>query len=175
MDSELTHLYDPAKRREYYLKNRQLKGRVSTAKKTVPGTRKKAAPKPPHKTRAQRQAERRKHLQGQVEQLKSRLDQLRTLLEAEVKKAQARSGIKQPAKDAKKSASTQKTSDGSKKLTAHQKAEKAKADKKYRENNPDLQLEDQVKSLTQKIKTIQERIAKMRKEGSIGAKRNSTK
>jgi hypothetical protein len=162
VDSELLH-YDAAQRREYYLRNRHLKGRTK-------GTAKVAAPR---KTRAQRQADRRKHLEARVAELKSRLERLRDVLAAEVKEAKARSGVK-PATEPKKAASTQpKTSGNSEKLTSQQKAAKAKADKKRREK--DQTLDEQVKSLTEKIKTIQERIAKMRKDGSVGVKRNTAK
>ncbi|AWN06113.1 hypothetical protein SEA_MIEK_10 [Streptomyces phage Miek] len=161
MDSEVAHAYDAAKRRDYYLRTRNLKGRKPGAKKVAP-----------KKTRAQRQAERRRKLEAQVDALKARLEKLREVLASEVKKAQARSGVKDSKTPAKK-ASPSKSSSKTPKLTAAQKAKAAKAAEEYRKKNQDLLLEDQVKSLNGKIKTIQERIAKMRKEGSIGARKNS--
>lgn len=162
MDSELLHEYDAAKRREYYLRNRNLKGRN------------KGSPKPaaPRKTRAQRQAERRKHQEAQIAALKGRLEKLRELLAIETEKAKARSGVKKSTEPTKTSKHSNKETHA-KKLTAMQKAEKARDEKKRREKNPDQSLDEQVKSLTEKIKTIRERIAKMRKEGSVGAKRDT--
>ena len=156
MDNTLEHNYDAVKRREYYLKNRALKGRKH-------GIVRVASPK---KSRAQLQAERRKHQEAQIAAMKSRLEKLRDVLAAETKKAQARSGVDtstatSTAKSASSSSSTQK-------LTPAQKAKKAAAEKKARAKNQTL--DEQVKSLTEKIKTIQVRIAKMRKDGSVGAK-----
>lgn len=160
MAEEVVHAYDAAKRHEYYLKKRQLKGRRP------------AKPKPPKKTRAQRQAERRKQQQAKIAALKSRLETLQKVLEAEVKKAKARSGVKPKTTETKKATSSSSNAPAEK-LTAAQKAKKAKAEKKAREKDPDVSLDEQVKSLTAKIKTIQERIAKMRKEGSSGARKNA--
>lgn len=164
MADDLVHNYDAIKRREYYLRTRKLKGRKKGS----------AKPAPPKKTRAQRQAERRKKQEAQIAALKGRLEKLRDVLAAEVKKAQARSGVEtKKATPAKTSTSQQKSSGKTEKLTAAQKTAKAKADKKRQEelNTP----EAQIKSLNEKIKTIQERIAKMRKDGSVGARRNTSK
>src|SRR4051812_31062526 len=84
MAEELIHEYNSTKRREYYLRTRNLKGRHHGIIKITP----------PHKTRAQRQAERRKQQEAKVAQLKNRLQKLQEVLAAEVKKAQARSGVK---------------------------------------------------------------------------------
>lgn len=163
MDDDLTHAYDAAKRREYYLRNRKLKGRHHGSVKISP----------PRKTRAQRQAEQRKHQEAQIAALKGRLEKLQKILAEEVKKAKARSGVKSEKPEAKKTDSPKKAP--VEKLTAKQKADKAKADKKRHDKNPDLALDEQVKSLTQKIKNLQERIAKMRKDGSVGARKSSVK
>jgi chromosome segregation ATPase len=164
MDDELLHNYDAIKRREYYLRTRKLKGRKKGA------VRPKA---PPKKTRAQRQAERRKKQEAQIAALKGRLEKLRAVLKQLTEAAQKRSGVETKKADPTKSASQQKSSGKTEKLTAAQKAAKAKADKKRREklDTP----EAQIKSLNEKIKTIQERIAKMRKDGSVGARRNTSK
>jgi uncharacterized protein with von Willebrand factor type A (vWA) domain len=169
MAEELAHAtaaYNAAQRREYYLRTRKLKGRKHGSVK----------PAHPHKTRAQRQAERRKHQEAKIAELKARLQKLQEVLAAEVKKAQARSGVKTH-KTEPKTTSSPKSNSNSKPehLTAAQKAKKAKEDKKRREKNKDLSLDEQVKSLTQRIKTIQERIVKMRKDGSVGARRNTAK
>jgi chromosome segregation ATPase len=167
MADELVHIsaYDAAKRREYYLRTRKLKGRKHGSPK----------PAPHHKTRAQRQAERRRHQEAKIAELKARLKKLQEVLAAEVKKAQARSGVKSTKTDTKTASSQKSSNSKSDKLTASQKAKKAKEDKKRREQNKDVSLDEQVKSLMQRIKTIQERIAKMRKDGSVGARRNTSK
>lgn len=183
MDDDLVHEYDAAKRRAYYLKTRQLKGkRSATIKVTKP--RPKAAPKPPVKTKAQRQAERRKQLEAQVTTLKNRLEALREVMAEKVKQAKARSGVKPAKSSSKKTASTttSQTKSASKvapKLTAKQKADAAKRSKEYYDENKytskDQLLANEVKSLTAKIKTIQERIAKMNKTGSTGARKIQSK
>lgn len=159
MDDELVHDYDAVKRREYYLRNRHLKGRTHGFVKPV-------------KTRAQRAAERRKHQEAQIAALKSRLEKLRAVLAAETKKAQARSGVTSSTSSSTSSTNSQ-ASTPKQKLTAAQKAKKAAAEKKAREK--DQTLDEQVKSLTEKVKKIQERIIKMRRNGSVGAKRTTTK
>lgn len=159
MDDPLVHSYDAAKRREYYLRNRKLKGRSP------------AKAKPPKKTRAQRQAERRRKLEAQVDALKGRLEKLRAVLSELTEQAKKRSGVETKKSDSKAAAATKKTPE--KKLTATQKAKAAKASEEYRKKNPDKALADDVKSLNEKIQSIQKRIVKMRNEGSIGAKKTT--
>jgi uncharacterized protein YPO0396 len=170
----IIHEYDPVKRREYYLKTRQLKGHVPKALEPNKVTPFKTAVKPAP-NRQQRQEERRRHLQAQVDQLKARLKKLREALAEMVKAAKARSGVKTPDKKQtnKKDAGNGKKSEA--KPTAKQKADAAKRSKEYYEKNKDQLLADEVKSLTAKIKTIQERIAKMRKTSSAGAKNTQNK
>lgn len=172
MDDDLSHEYDAAQRRAYYLRTRQLKGRKSGAGDVSP-TRRLPKAKPPVKTRAQRQAERRRHLEAQVEALKARLQKLREVLAKQVEAAQIRSG--QTPKKASEKTSQTKSPGKTTKQTAKQKADASKRSKEYYEKNKDEILADEVKSLNQKIKAIQERIAKMRKNGSIGTQRASAK
>lgn len=165
------HEYDPVKRREYYLKTRQLKGLTPKATIKTAVKRPKAAVKPAP-NRQQRQEERRRQLQAQVDALKARLQKLREALAELVKAAKARSGVKTPTKK------QPAKEDGGKKApkpTAKQKAEDAKRSKEYYEKNKDQILTDEVKSLTAKIKTIQERIAKMRTTSSAGANKTQNK
>jgi chaperonin cofactor prefoldin len=170
MDEEfLFHDYDAAKRREYYLKNRKLKGRKHGSPQIATH---------PKKTRAQLSQEHQKRLEAQVGQLKARLEKLKAALELLVKQAKARSGVKDTtskAKAAERKAKATPTTAAQKKadskprhLTAAQKLAEEKAQAKYRSKNEQLSVE--VKSLTDKIKTIQERIAKMKKSGSLGAR-----
>ena len=160
MADDLVHAYDAAKRREYYLRTRKLKGRTKTVK-----------PKPPKKTRAQRQAERRRKLEADVAALKGRLAKLQAVLAELTKAAKARSGVKDKATPQKSTSTAKKTT--AQKLTPAQKTKAAKAAEEYRKKNPDKALSEDIKSLNAKIKTIQERIAKMRNEGSIGAKKTT--
>ncbi|AXQ61252.1 hypothetical protein SEA_LIBERTYBELL_11 [Streptomyces phage LibertyBell] len=170
--NRIIHEYDPVKRREYYLKTRQLKGHVPKALKSTKVTPPRVAVKPAP-NRQQRQEERRRQLQAQVDALKVRLQKLREALAELVKAAKARSGVKTPAKK-----QLSKAGNGKKaapKQTAKQKTDAAERSKEYYEKNKDQLLADEVKSLTAKIKTIQERIAKMRKTSSAGASKNSNK
>lgn len=162
------HVYDAIKRREYYLRNRKLKGRTPGSIKP-PTARLLNAVKPPVKTKTQQQADLRKQQEAKITALKGRLEKLRAVLAEETKKAQTRSGVKSS-----KSTAGQMNS-SSKKLTPAQKAKAALAAKDYRKKHKDDTLEDQVKTLTEKIKTIQERIVKMRNNGSVGARRTTAK
>lgn len=168
MDDTKTHViheYDPVARREYYLKNRQLKGHVpQPLMKTVT-----SLPESANNTtsdRQRRQEERRRKLQGEVDALKVRLQKLRVALAELTKAAKARSGVNTSAK---KAPVKQKGSKPDAKLTAKQKADAAARSKANYEKNKDQILADEVKSLTEKIKIIQERIAKMRTTSSAGA------
>lgn len=172
MAEELEHAYDAAKRREYYLKTRHLKGRKKAAAKTSTSRPIAKKPKPPTKTRAQRQAERRRKLESEVNALKARLEKLRDALSLLTKQAKARSGVK-PKSTAKKTAAKKSTT--APKQTATQKAKAAKRSKEYYDKHKDEILADEIKSLKGKIKTIQERIEKMRKEGSVGARKPTAK
>jgi chromosome segregation ATPase len=158
--TEVAHAYDATKRREYYLRTRKLKGRKPGAVK--PKTK-------PKLTRAQRQAARTRKLEAQVDALKARLEKLREVMAQLTAEAKARSGVKDTKSSKKTTPSKGKATP--KQQTAAQKAKAAKAAEEYREKHKDELLADQVKSLNGKIKTIQERIAKMRKDGSIGAKK----
>lgn len=174
-EDSLSHVYDAAKRREYYLKTRQLKGRKHGSVKTT---------KPRVKSRAEIAKERHAHLQEQVAALKGRLEKLQAALKILVEQAKKRSGVK-PTKTAaakKTAASQQKTHAKAQKLTTAQKKAKAEAEKKARREqavkngtatNSDLSAE--VKSLNERIKTIQARIEKMHKSGALGSRTNTKK
>lgn len=165
--------YDPAKRREYYLRTRELKGRAPGAIKTaVPrpgGTTpppKKAVPKPAVKSKYA-------EVEARVEALKARLETLRKALRELVEQAQQRAG-KDP-KDTKKPGEAKKPDKQPEKLTPAQQAAKEKADKEYYEKNKGKILADQVKELETKIKSIQEKIKKMRAEAAKPVKKPAKK
>ncbi len=159
--NELLHEYDAVKRREYYLRNRKLKGR-----------HKKAVVAPAKKTHAQRQ----KELQARIKRLQDRLEQLRVALKALTEAAQKRSGIdKNTAEKAASKYQSKTSSDPTSKYhkTQKQKDDAAKAAKKYRDKN--ATLNDQVKDLNNKIHAIRERIKRIQKTGSVGASKSTTR
>lgn len=164
MADEFFHDYDAIKRREYYLKTRKLKGRK-------PGAAKPTAAKP-HKSQEQRRKERQHQLEVKVAELKGRLEKLQKVLKTLTEQAKARSGVKSTTSSTSSQSSTSKTSSSStsskdKPLTAAQKAAEAEAQAKYYKKTKNQQLSDEVTSLTEKLKTIKERIAKMRKSGEL--------
>ena len=173
-EDSLSHVYDPVKRREYYLRNRQLKGRKHGSGK---------ATKPRVKSRAEIAKERHAHLQEQVAALKGRLERLQAALKILVEQAKKRSGVKPAKTAAKKTTTPQKKAHAKpQKLTTAQKKAKAEAEAKRRREeaikngtatNSDLSAE--VKSLNERIKTIQARIEKMHKSGALGSHANTKK
>lgn len=188
MDDEISHLYDPVKRREYYLKTRKLKGRqtgtLDTSKRlprrkvgTLDMSRRQ-----PRMTQQERRKARQRQLEAQVNVLRARLEKLQKTLKLLTEQAKARSGVKTEKKSDKtsdsKSSTDKKSTDKSSSrkkehLTAAQKVKEAKAQAKYYQKTKNEQLADEVKSLTAKLKTIQERIAKMRKSGTIASRAKS--
>lgn len=174
-ENSLTHVYDAAKRREYYLKNRHLKGRKRGSGRTA---------KPRVKSRAEIAKERHAHLQEQVSALKGRLEKLQAALKILVEQAKKRSGVK-PSKTTtakKTTASQQKSNAKPQKLTAAQKKAKAEAEKKVRREQAikngtatNGDLSEEVKSLNERIKTIQARIEKMHASGALGSRTTTKK
>lgn len=171
--------YNPAQRREYYLRTRELKGRDKVGvtgqpsigrpdRATLPVRTKPAeSPKPKSKS---------EQIEAQVADLKARLEQLRAALRQLVKEAQIRSGIDPT--EAAKPGSTQKPTNKPEKtpekLTPEQQAAKEKADAEYYEKNKDKILSDQVKDLDNKIKAIQAKIKLMREQAAIPQKKFQT-
>ncbi len=151
----LLHEYDPLKRREYYLKNRELKGRrkngrddlgeLSRFKTSVATAVKKKSKKTP--------AQKRKAVAANLEALKGRLERLREVLRELVKAAKGRSGVKG---DEKKSKDREPS-----KLSAKQKAAAKKRSKEYYDKHKGTP-EAQVKEIQAKIKEIQAKIADLR-------------
>ena len=182
---ELFHLqdYDPAARRRYYLKTRQLKGRQPGQVKTLvpnrnggvvgpskaPPVSKKSAPKatPAKKTSSTSSTA----AQKQVDALKARLATLRKVLAELVDQAQIRSGAKTHDTAAQANAKTdaKKTADKKpeKKLTAKQQADARKrAAEAYakNKNKPISQikkeLSTQIADVNAKIKAMRAKLAK---------------
>lgn len=148
------HDYDPVKRREYYLKNRELKGRKPRLTDDSVGhlVRGKVVvakkPKKPKQTPAQK----RKAVAANLEALKGRLERLREVLRELVKAAKGRSGAKDEDKHKKREPSKQ---------TAKQKADAKKRSKEYYDKHKGTP-EAQVKEIQAKIKEIQAKIADLR-------------
>lgn len=194
--------YDPAAAREYYLRNRQLKGRQAAAQKPIlkrgpaaakPLPTKKVAGKvvpikkvakkaPPGKSAAQL----RKEVDAKVASLKGRLEALQKELAALVKQAKARSGVKTPAKKLPTNASASKPPS---KSTSKEKAAAAKASQKYRDGHKtEKKPSEDVASLEAKIAAVKEKILEMkaqlakaqqeatkRKSSSVGARAKTNK
>ena len=157
--AELFHIreYDPAARREYYLKTRKLKGRAVGSGKTAiarhPTTSfspvKKPVPMAPKKAADQRQ----KETEAKVAALQERLATLKKVLAELVAQAKARSGVDvQPPKPAPANA------------TPKEKADAAEASKKFYEKNKEQILSEQAKALETQIKSVEAKIQQMRSE-----------
>ena len=174
-EDSLSHVYDPVKRREYYLKNRNLKGRKRGSGKTT---------KPRVKSKAEIAKERHAHLSEQVTALKGRLEKLQAALKVLVEQAKKRSGVdtSKTSTTKKTAASQQKTNAKHQKLTTAQKKAKAEAEKKARREQAikdgtatNGDLSEEVKSLNERIKTIKARIEKMHASGALGSRTNTKK
>lgn len=156
--------YDPVKAREYYLRNRELKGRQA---KSVdqPTSRIAGGPKPtakrsfklpptkPIRLNTKAETERR------VSALKARLDELKLVLKRLVAEAKGRSGVT-PVKDAKdnKAPGGGSVSDKAERKTSSEKAKLAKAAKDYYDKlNPES-------AVLKEIQAVQKRIELARKK-----------
>lgn len=165
-EGKLFHDYDPVKRREYYLKTRELTGRKAGSPKELEGLARssshlgKAKPRPKIKTAT----ERRKATEARLAQLQGRLKKLQEVLADLVKKTGG-DHKKDDSPDHKKKKEPSK-------LTAKQKADAAKRSKEYRKKNPPS---EQIKQITAKIKTIQAKIAKLRAEAKTPEKKPTKK
>lgn len=149
----LAHIYDPAKRHEYYLRTRVLKGRRKGAGPT---------PAPRQKSPAEKAAERRKHLQTRIEQLQAKLETLREVVRKLVADAKRRSGSEDPTSNYSKKDSDPTSKYSSK--TPSQKAAAAKASAKYYDENSEEILKERADDLVNQIKAIQARIHRLREK-----------
>jgi hypothetical protein len=148
--------YDAAKRREYYLRTRKLKGRGGGGGTQAPSNTGVVGPN----TRAR---QRREAAKVEAEKLRQRLDRLKEVLAELVDAAKARSGA-EPDKD--KPAKEEKSKD--RKLTPKEKKEAAERAKESREKNPEKtspskeveELRAQIDDIRVKIKVAMERAQK---------------
>jgi len=187
--NSLMHLeagYDPAKRREYYLRTRELKGRQPGAQtlvpnrnggvvgpsKSAPPASKKAAPKkaPPKKDSA---AAKRSANQAKVDALKARLEKLRKVLKDLVDKAQVRAGLPTDAEQASKQKADSKKEPAkkpAKELTAKQKADARKRSAEWYAKNKTKKVSEITKDLQSQIDDVNAKIKAMRAKLNIKVK-----
>lgn len=157
LPTQLMHDYDPQKAHEYYLLNRQLKGRQKGTEQ-IPvgrGPAKAASPVAQPKSKVPIAPSKKKSVEEEVAALKARLKQLREVLKKLVEEAKARSGVETPKTPKEKAAQNAKEK-GSKPQTAAQKRAANKRSKDYYEKHKDKELADLQKS----IKNIKEKIQK---------------
>jgi DNA mismatch repair ATPase MutS len=161
--------YDPAKRREYYLRTRQLRGRKTGQAMEIFGEKPKrsVSTTPPKKANAD---SKQSDFQAKMDALNARLDKLKTVLAELTKQAQARSGV-DPAGSSSSTDSKSSTATPPKKLTAKQKADKAKKAKENADKKANQTPSQQLKELESKIKAIQAEIKKMKAEIAAAKKK----
>jgi len=158
--TELFHIrepYDPAKRHQYYLKTRKLKGRNVGSQRTAiarhPSTRF-TAPKTLPKAQPKKSAEqRRKEVEAHVAALRDRLAKLQKVLAELVAQAKLRSGVE--------TKTTQPSNKPAEKLTTKQKADAAERAKDFREEHKNDPSQE-AKALEAKIKLVETKIREMR-------------
>lgn len=164
--------YDPRKRREYYLRTRQLKGRPTG---TATPTNNPAWAGPSSNAARLKQARAKR-----VADLKARLERLEAVLDALMKEVKAkREGSSKGTSPTKSSSST--SSGGSdRKLTAKQKREAAERSRKYREENKEPksetaeQIEAKIAEVRKKIAEMKAQIAAAKRKQASGNRRISS-
>lgn len=204
MSDDLKHerIYDPQKRREYYLRTRQLKGRTRGAKPAPAGFNPSGKHPKPHTPNTaaiaakNRRTQRQRQIQGNVVALNQRLNKLKEVLRDLVEQAKKRSGVPQPVDDSpapakkvgtagsKENTATRekatKTSTKPQHKTAAQKAEDAKRAKEFYEKNKrgKISERDKANALKAEIDDVEKKIAKYRgilKSSVAKARAQSTK
>lgn len=191
-EDSLEHVYDPKKAHDYYLKNRDLKGRkrgavpYKAAPTSSPHIKPIGKPRPaakkvvPRQTPAQAKAAAhkahvakvKKEAEARVAHLQARLDQLKNMLAELTKQAKLRSGVH---------TETKKSTDKKdvKPKTAQEKREAAKSAKEYREKQQkkegDPSLSDQAKQIEKKIAEVKEKISDMKKQIAEARKKAQTR
>jgi chromosome segregation ATPase len=168
-------VYDPAKRREYYLRTRELKGlkrgsRVVTPK-GKPGLASlkptKAAPHKPTSNLAQIHA-RRVAVEAKVKVLNEKLKQLRTVLQGLKDQSDKKNQVK-----GEKPEGADKGPAKRKEPTAAQKKEAAKKAKEVRDDDPEVKLKnimEKISKLQQQIKDAREKLANPGRQKSSSEK-----
>jgi uncharacterized protein YceH (UPF0502 family) len=152
--------YDPAARRERYLRNRQLKGRRSGRQDEPVGSR------GPSSTTSTADRHRRE-AEARLAALKQRLTELRTKLEDKLAEAKARSGVetKKDNTPSTSSKASSKTGGGSSKpTTAKEKREASERWEKHKKENPDKStpkepsVQAEIEQIRQQIEDIRAKL-----------------
>lgn len=155
--SHLMHEYDAAKRREYYLKTRKLKGRRKGVVDTKGGRQARSMQDTLAAQRAKAEA-RRKAQKARIAKFKAKLARLQEVYKKLLEAAKKRSGA-ETKPEPKKSSSTSKAPE--KKLTTSQKKEAAERAKEAQEKE---KKPSQKESPAQELKALQEKVATMEKK-----------
>lgn len=158
MDHFIAHVYDAAKAREYYLRTRELKGRMKGM--GVVGEGKVPAKPAPVAAPKKPSGDRKAVLKDRLGRLEEILDDLTARVEA----AKARSGITTPTK---KSAEADKSKDPStpaKEKSSSQKKKDAKAAAERYEKNKTAETSKDAQAVQDEIEEVQKAIAEARAE-----------
>jgi hypothetical protein len=173
-DSVLLHdvkNYNPLKAHEYYVRTRELKGRVAGKDAIHPKavTGPKAVSSPTAKSRVVKATpvnkgmeQKHQEAEAQVAAFRARLDKLHGVLAQLVKKAKARSGVETPHEGAKRKAEAQREAKDKTPQTAEQKRKQAVSSKKSYEKNKELHPRKKTSSPSQEIDDLREKIASIR-------------
>lgn len=157
----LEHVYDPVKRRQYYLRTRELKGRRNggtDASSSRVGRPKSVGVREGESGIADPQSDRtRAEVKARVNALKNRLEKLKTLLDELVEQAKKRSGVETKKETPKKESLSIKDT---KPATAKEKREAKERYEKEQAKNPSLKKEEA--QLQAEIAEIREKITKVR-------------
>lgn len=164
--------YDPKKRREYYLRTRELKGRTKGKIEPPKGSRPSAqatgqrARKAFKSEIAKRKADskaRREEAKARIEQLENKLDKLDEIHKKLVAQAKIRSGAKpEEVKDTKTSKTKDSDKGSSKKATAKEKKEAAERAKEAREKEEKTSPQQQIRVLERQIAEARAKIEEAR-------------
>lgn len=162
LDFVLSHSeqpYDPIKRREYYLRTRELKGRAKGAEDDSPKSESSTGPQTSTfesniEERQKESEKRQEEVKQRITQLKVKLEELKNVLRKLVAEAKLRSGVKpEDIEDEKSKDSPNNTGSKPKReLTEAEKAEAAEAAKERRE-------EEASKTDDQRIVALEAQIA----------------
>jgi len=154
--------YDPQKRREYYLRNRQLKGRPSGSGR--PATTPRSQPE----TNLSTEKERRQR----VEALEKKLARLKEIYQELLAQSRGRAGIDIPGKASEKKSSGTKGGSSSTKTTAKERREAAERSKEWREKNEKKKTQPE-KSVEEKLASLRNAIVKIRAEIAAARKKQA--
>lgn len=161
----LHYEYDPVKAHEYYMRNRQLKGRKPAVRKTStpsmgPNAAAKSGAQLSQKPVITKPNAAKAKAQAQVAVIQKRLNALNNVLkglEAEKRAADKKASDKK-ASDKKATSSTSNSSGPNRKLTAKQKADNNKRSKDYYKDNKEEIAKKNAKEAKPKEKTLDEKI-----------------